>query len=246
MLLWFWHRPVAAAPIRPLTWEPPHAAGAALEKAKSPPPKKRPPRSLGTAFTRQVKSPRPGVPAVVQRDRWHPGSSGIQVRSPAWHKGLKTRHCCSCGSHLIPSLGTPYGVGQPEEKRGDGVSRFATGHKKTLDLGSLKPRLAPAPPPAFLESSKKAALGLLCWNQGWFPGDGFGGTGSGGSLSLGWGGRALLGPGQENPGGTHIAGQLLVVFHELLILLVDGQHLADAIGCCLGLATRQRESRSAW
>jgi len=32
-LLWLWHRLVAAAPIGPLGWEPPHAAGAALEKA---------------------------------------------------------------------------------------------------------------------------------------------------------------------------------------------------------------------
>ena len=29
-----WCRSVATAPIRPLTWEPPYAAGAALEKAK--------------------------------------------------------------------------------------------------------------------------------------------------------------------------------------------------------------------
>ena len=33
-LLWFWHRPVATALIRPLGWEPPYAAGAAQEKAK--------------------------------------------------------------------------------------------------------------------------------------------------------------------------------------------------------------------
>ena len=33
-LLWFWHRPAATAPIRPLAWEPPYAPGAALEKAK--------------------------------------------------------------------------------------------------------------------------------------------------------------------------------------------------------------------
>ena len=33
-LLWLWCRPVATAPIRPLAWEPPYAAGAALEKAK--------------------------------------------------------------------------------------------------------------------------------------------------------------------------------------------------------------------
>ena len=31
-LLWLWCRPVAAAPIRPLAWEPPHASGAALKR----------------------------------------------------------------------------------------------------------------------------------------------------------------------------------------------------------------------
>ena len=33
-LLWLWCRPAATALIRPLVWEPPYAAGAALEKAK--------------------------------------------------------------------------------------------------------------------------------------------------------------------------------------------------------------------
>ena len=33
-LLCLWHRPAATAPIQPLAWEPPNAAGAALEKAK--------------------------------------------------------------------------------------------------------------------------------------------------------------------------------------------------------------------
>ena len=33
-LLWLWCRPAAIAPIRPLAWEPPYAAGAALIKAK--------------------------------------------------------------------------------------------------------------------------------------------------------------------------------------------------------------------
>ena len=31
-LLWLWHKPVATAPIQPLAWEPPHAAGAALKR----------------------------------------------------------------------------------------------------------------------------------------------------------------------------------------------------------------------
>ena len=33
-LLWFWCKPAATALIRPLDWEPPYAAGAALEMAK--------------------------------------------------------------------------------------------------------------------------------------------------------------------------------------------------------------------
>ena len=33
-LLWLWCRLVAAAPIRPLTWEPPYVVGVALKKKK--------------------------------------------------------------------------------------------------------------------------------------------------------------------------------------------------------------------
>ena len=33
-LLWLWLRPVATAPIRPLVWEPPHAAEAAQRNSK--------------------------------------------------------------------------------------------------------------------------------------------------------------------------------------------------------------------
>ena len=33
-LLWLWQRLVATAPIRPLTWEPSYALGAALKKKK--------------------------------------------------------------------------------------------------------------------------------------------------------------------------------------------------------------------
>ena len=36
VLLWLWCRPVATVPIRPLAWEPPHTAGAALEKTERP------------------------------------------------------------------------------------------------------------------------------------------------------------------------------------------------------------------
>ena len=33
-LLWLWHSPAATAPIRPLAWEPPYSAGAALKRQK--------------------------------------------------------------------------------------------------------------------------------------------------------------------------------------------------------------------
>ena len=33
-LLWLWCRPAATALIRPLAWEPPYAAGAALKRTK--------------------------------------------------------------------------------------------------------------------------------------------------------------------------------------------------------------------
>ena len=36
VLLWLLSRPAAAAPVRPLAWEPPNVMGVALEKAKRP------------------------------------------------------------------------------------------------------------------------------------------------------------------------------------------------------------------
>ena len=33
-LMWLWHRPAAVAPIGPLAWEPPNAAGVALKSKK--------------------------------------------------------------------------------------------------------------------------------------------------------------------------------------------------------------------
>ena len=40
-LWWLWRGPEATAPIRPLAWEPPYAAGAAQEMAKKRQPKKK-------------------------------------------------------------------------------------------------------------------------------------------------------------------------------------------------------------
>ena len=46
-LLWLWCRPAATAPIRPLAWEPPYAAGAAQEMAERQKKKRKPHGPLG-------------------------------------------------------------------------------------------------------------------------------------------------------------------------------------------------------
>jgi len=60
---------------------------------------------------------------VKQWAWWHLGNAGTQVRSLAWHSGLRIQHCHSCSlggdssSDLIPGPGTPYAVEQGEKKR---------------------------------------------------------------------------------------------------------------------------------
>ena len=48
---------------------------------------------------------------MVQQDQW---CLETKVQSPAWHScGLGG----TCGSNLIPGLGTPYAMGQPKKKK---------------------------------------------------------------------------------------------------------------------------------
>lgn len=44
---------------------------------------------------------------------------------------------------------------------------------------------------------------------------------------------------------THIAGQPLVIFHQVLILLIDSQHLADPVGSSLSLGQGKHTVRAA-
>ena len=53
-LLWLWYRLVARAPIRPLAWEPPYAAGMALKRHKD---KKEKKKGISKS----------GVPVMAQR-----------------------------------------------------------------------------------------------------------------------------------------------------------------------------------
>ena len=69
-MLWLWCRPAAAAPIRPLAWEPPHAAEVALEMAKRPKRKKerkRERRKEGRKEGRKERKSPLGVPVVAQQ-----------------------------------------------------------------------------------------------------------------------------------------------------------------------------------
>ena len=50
VLLWLWSRLAAIAPIRPLTWEPPHAASVALKVQKTLKKKKKKEKNETMAF----------------------------------------------------------------------------------------------------------------------------------------------------------------------------------------------------
>ena len=60
---------------------------------------------------------------MVQQDGWHLRSTRMQVRCPAWHRGLRSRCCHSCGlghncaSNLLPGLGKPYALGQRKKQK---------------------------------------------------------------------------------------------------------------------------------
>ena len=60
---------------------------------------------------------------MVQWDRQHLGSPGMQVNSLTQHSGLRIWHfhsCslgCNCGSYRIPGQGTPYAMEQSKKKK---------------------------------------------------------------------------------------------------------------------------------
>ena len=53
VLLWLWYRPAAVAPIRPLVWEPPFAAGAALKQKEKKKKKKKWVKELNRPLPRE-------------------------------------------------------------------------------------------------------------------------------------------------------------------------------------------------
>ena len=58
MLLWLWCRPAAIAPIEPLAWEPPYAAGAALKSRKK--------KKKAISHPENLKNLKPGEAGVIR------------------------------------------------------------------------------------------------------------------------------------------------------------------------------------
>lgn len=90
-----------------------------------------------------------GISTVVQLDRQYLWSTGMQVRSPAWHSVLKIwpcQSCCvgyNCGLDLIPRLGTPYIAGWPKNKNKNLLNLKKKKEKKKENPGLLQPSVPP-------------------------------------------------------------------------------------------------------
>lgn len=54
---------------------------------------------------------------------------------------------------------------------------------------------------------------------------------------------SVIEAGPKRGGSTYVTRQLLVVLHHLFVLLVDGQNLADTVGCRLGLSGSSDQKR---
>ena len=121
-LLWLWCRLAAVAPIRPLAWEPPHAASATLKTNKQ----KRSFKSY--AFMRLSIKNQKERGTRFNKGKAH-GLSNWSKRHceelPLWHSGLRIWCChCStsggcCGSGSVPGPGTStsYSPGQRRKQK---------------------------------------------------------------------------------------------------------------------------------
>ena len=85
-LLWLWHQPATTAPIRPLAWEPPYAAGTALEKTK----KKKKAQMILSAKQKQIMAKDSRLMVAGGRE----GRSGVD---------MEFTHCYNCNGWTMGS-----------------------------------------------------------------------------------------------------------------------------------------------
>ena len=86
-LLWLWRRPAAIAPVRPLAWEPPQAAGAAQEMAKRQKKKKKEEEAAGVKLGLDVQ----GIYCEEQRGRSRSRQEEASDHSAGLHLRKKRR-----------------------------------------------------------------------------------------------------------------------------------------------------------
>ena len=90
MLLWLWCRPAAVAPIRPITWEPLYATGAALKRKKKKDRKRKKGRSYTASKTVSLRqedffSPRltcQNTSQCIPKGAKRPKASGVTWSTP--------------------------------------------------------------------------------------------------------------------------------------------------------------------
>ena len=100
-LLWLWHRLMATAPVRPLAWEPPYAAGVALEKDT----KKKTKKKRKEIFHDHSSPPSRGLPIHVVTYSVDSIHSMYSRRQSTWTPVLVLllTWCTSPGEPLLPS-----------------------------------------------------------------------------------------------------------------------------------------------
>ena len=114
---------------------------------------------------------------LSQRDRWHLGSAGTQVWSPAWHSGLRIQSCCHFGlgrnysSDLIPGLGNSIclGVAKKEKKKKPSAfiyeERYGFGIVWGVRLLHCDPLSAESPQMKKLQMLLLILLNVLIWDE---------------------------------------------------------------------------------
>ena len=78
-LLWLWHRLAATAPIGPLAWEPPYAAGTGLKRQKKKKKKKKKHRELAFSLSTTRKDKGRGWPPTSQEESPHAGAKSADI-----------------------------------------------------------------------------------------------------------------------------------------------------------------------